>query len=312
MNEVIEYHEDHTSGQSDWPMSNCYVDVWMLLLRRWNLDPLAGLGVTAALDYEGDQFTFFKYLHDDLELLYGVTVKELSIWRCLEDQIALQVQLGRSVFVEVDGFYLPDTRATSHRSQHTKTTIVIEAIQPAARNLSYLHNLGCYQLDGDDYAGLFYKANEALPPYVEIAQRRWPGLEASALTDAATRLLRRHVRRRPVQNPICCYRADFRRHMDWLIEQPDTFHPYAFNVFRQLGSNFELLSAHLRWLATRGVRHLHDASVAAAAISADAKVLQFKVARLANRRRFDPCDSLFATLENNYDKLMEVLSSVAD
>ena len=69
----------------DWPITNCYVDAWMLVLRAWGLDPLAGLGVTVAQDYEGDQFTFFKYLHEDLEKLYGVIVGELSIWHALEE-----------------------------------------------------------------------------------------------------------------------------------------------------------------------------------------------------------------------------------
>ena len=51
----------------DWPTTNCYIDVWTLILNSWQLDPIAGLGFTVAQDYEGDQFTFFKYQHDDLE-----------------------------------------------------------------------------------------------------------------------------------------------------------------------------------------------------------------------------------------------------
>ena len=92
---------------------------------------------------------------------------------------------------------------------------------------------------------------------------------------------------------------------------PDQFHPYAFNVFRQLGANFERRAAHLRWLERCGRHHLREASAASAAISTNAKVLQFKVARIANRQRFDPCDSLFTTLEDSYEKLMEALSGVA-
>ena len=76
-----------------------------------------------AQDYEGDQFTFFKYQHDDLEQLYGVVVSELMMYPSWEDRIAEQIRIGRAVLIEVDGYYLPDTRTTCYRTQHTKTTI---------------------------------------------------------------------------------------------------------------------------------------------------------------------------------------------
>ena len=28
----------------DWPTTNCYIDVWTLILNSWQLDPIAGLG----------------------------------------------------------------------------------------------------------------------------------------------------------------------------------------------------------------------------------------------------------------------------
>lgn len=314
MNDAIDLGTTTTpAGECDWPITNCYIDAWMLLLRGWNLEPLAGLGVTVALGYEGDQFTFFKYLHEDLERLYGVIVGELSVWHALDEQVATQVQLGRSVLVEVDGYYLPDTRATSYRTQHTKTTIAVDSIDLRAGRLTYLHNVGHYELAGEDYAGIFRKlprqrgANDVLPPYVEFVRRRWPPLRDAALTDAAADLLHRHLRRRPEQNPIRLYRAGFARQMDWLMAHPERFHEYAFSIFRQLGPNFQLLAAHINWLVNRGVNHLVHSSEAAAAISANAKTLQFKVARIANRRRFDPCDALFDTLERDYETLMDGL-----
>ena len=139
----------------DWPVTNCYIDAWLLLLRSWQLEPLAGLGVTVALDYEGDQFTFFKFSHDDLERLYGVVAGELSIWRPLEEQLAAQMHLGRTTLVEVDGFYLPDTRATSYKAQHMKTTVAVVAIDPRQKHLAYFHNDGRYELNDQDYDGVF-------------------------------------------------------------------------------------------------------------------------------------------------------------
>ena len=68
MNDAVDLRAPAAPAREcDWPITNCYVDAWMLVLRAWGLDPLAGLGVTVAQDYEGDQFTFFKYLHEDLE-----------------------------------------------------------------------------------------------------------------------------------------------------------------------------------------------------------------------------------------------------
>lgn len=302
----------------DWPITNCYVDAWMLILRAWGLDPLAGLGVTVAQDYEGDQFTFFKDLHEDLETLYGVVVGELSIWRALEVQLAAQVRMGRLVLVEADGYYLPDTRATSYRTQHTKTTIGIDSMDLAAGRLTYFHNVGHYELAGEDYAGVFRRlpgqdgVDDVLPPYVELVRRRWEPLRDAALTDAAGELLRRHLRRRPDDNPIRCYREDFARQMDWLMAHPDRFHDYAFGVFRQLGANFQLLATHLCWLAQRGVGDLHDAHAAAETISTTTKAMQFKVARIANRGQFDPCGALFDTLEASYERVMDSLTSRLD
>ena len=298
------------TAECDWPITNCYVDAWLLVLRAWGLDPVAGLGVTVTQDFEGDQFTFFKYLHEDLERLYGVIAGELSIWGAVEDQIAEQVRLGRLVLIEADGFYLPDTRATSYRNQHTKTTIGVDAIDIAAGRLTYFHNVGHYELSGENYAGVFYKlpqqqpADAVLPPYVEYVKRRWPPLRDTALTKAVVELMRRHLRRRPEQNPIALYRADFARHMDWLMAHPQMFHEYAFGVFRQLGANFQLLDAHLRWLGERGIRNLDAPREAAAAISSTTKAMQFKVARIASRRRFDPCNAMFDALQENYETVM--------
>lgn len=298
--------------ESDWPVTNCYIDAWMPILAHWHLDPIAGLGVTVALDYEANQFTFFKYLHEDLELLYGIVVGELTIYRSLEDQVIEQLRAGRLVLVEVDGFYLPDTRATSYQTQHAKTTIGIDDLDLENGHLGYFHNGGRFELSGADFAGVFQRLPEqhrddALPPYVEFIKRRFPPLAGSELTQAAADLLRHHLRRRVDTNPVQRFRRDFPRHMDRLLADPQGFHEYAFATFRQLGANFQLLATHLDWLQQRGVNGLQDARDAAAQISANAKALQFKVARIAARGRFDPCDRLFDALESSYQTMIAVL-----
>jgi hypothetical protein len=297
-------------AETDWPVTNCYIDAWIQLLSAWGLDPLAGLGVTAAQDYEGDQFTFFKYLHDDLELLYGIVTGELTIYRPLPEQIEQQVHMGRAVLVEVDAYYLPDTRATSYRTQHVKTTIAVDTIEPIHGRLGYFHNVGHYDLSDDDYAGIFdvrreqAGADAALPPYVEFIKRRRAPLSGTELTGAALRLLRRHLHRRPDANPIRRYREDFPRHMERLLATPESYHDYAFAIFRQLGANHELLARHLNWLSARGVAGLVASEEAARAVSSVAKMMQFKVARIASRGRSDPCTELFEALERHYNDVI--------
>lgn len=307
MSEVVDIT---ASDACDWPITNCYTDAWMLILAHWGLDPIAGLGITVAQDYEGDQFTFFKYQHHDLELLYGVVVGELSIYGQLEEQIETQLGIGRLVIIEADGFYLPDTRATAYRTQHTKTTIGVDWIDRCNGMLGYFHNLGHYRLMGEDYASLFCEVGDVLPPYVEFVKQRWAPLNGAALTDAVERLFRRHLHRRPDDNPILRYRSDFPHQMSRLLERPGSFHDYAFGIFRQLGANYQLLTRHIEWLEAHGLGNLADARDAARTISSTTKALQFKVARIASRRRFDACTPIFDTLERNYDTVVGCLERV--
>lgn len=297
-------------AECDWPVTNCYIDAWMQILSGRGLDPIAGLGVTLAQDYEGDQFTFFKYLHEDLELLYGIVVGELSSYLPLEEHLYQQVKLGRLVLVEVDGYYLPDTRATSYRTQHTKTTIAVDVIEPRAGRLEYFHNTGHYELTGEDYAGAFRKlpgqhvVDDVLPPYVEFVKFQFSPLTGAVLKNIAVQLLRKHLRRRPAQNPMLRFREEFPHQLEWLIAHPDRFHDHAFNNFRQLGANYELLARHIDWLRDGRMGDLKDAHEAARTISGTAKAMQFKVARAVSKRRPDPCDAMFDTLEHNYARVI--------
>jgi len=50
---------------------------------RPRLEPRAILPFTVAIDFEGDQWTFFKPPHDELRELYGLDVQEMNVWRPL-------------------------------------------------------------------------------------------------------------------------------------------------------------------------------------------------------------------------------------
>src|SRR5205807_7970722 len=120
-----------------WPETNCYVDIWVELLHAWGLDPVAGLAFTIAADFEGDQWTFFKFPLGDLYHLYGLDVQELAIWRPLVDHVGEQIARGRPVLVELDSYYLPDTAGTAYRREHVKSTVAAVAIDVSLRRLGY-------------------------------------------------------------------------------------------------------------------------------------------------------------------------------
>src|SRR4051794_14622893 len=87
-----ERHRIHRADR-DWAETNCYVDIWIELLHAWGFEPIAALPFTFGIDFEGDQWTFFKFPHADLYDLFGLDVQELAIWRPLVAQVEEQVAL---------------------------------------------------------------------------------------------------------------------------------------------------------------------------------------------------------------------------
>ncbi len=193
--------------------TNCYTDVLIELLHARGDEPLAALGSTVRMDFEGDQWTFFKPFPEDLELLFGIDVHEMQPYRALPEQAAEQIAEGRTLIVELDSWHLPDTAATSYRTEHVKTSVAIEAIDRAGERLRYFHATGLYELSGEDYRGVFrigapLLRGRAPPLHRARALRR--GLDACAseeLRAAAHELLRGHLARRPATNPFLRFAA---------------------------------------------------------------------------------------------------------
>jgi hypothetical protein len=262
--------------------TNCYTDVVVELLHAHGAEPLAMLGVNVRMDFEGDQWTFFKPAPGDLERLYGVDIHEMQPYRPLADQIAEQLEAGRTLIAEVDSFWLPDTAATAYRTEHVKTSIAPAAIDRDAQWLAYFHNAGRHELRGEDYRELF--AADGLPPYVELVRfDAGPRLEGDALRAAARAVTAHHLARRPATNPFVRFGAALERDLPALLDgEVAGYHAYAFATVRMAGAGFELLAAHVRWL-------LGDAGEPTAAamdeIVAGSKLLSLKLAR---RRAFDP------------------------
>jgi hypothetical protein len=301
-------HPLHGAGRS-YSETNCYSDIVIELLHARGYEPLAGFGHLVRMDFEGDQWTFFKPPPEDLEHLFGVDIHEMQPYRPLPDQIAEQIEHGRTIVVELDSWYLPDTAAISYRSQHVKTSVAADAIDPGAELMRYFHGTGLYELSGKDYRGVFRigePAGASLPPYTELARfDAGEPLKGDALHAAAVDLLRGHLERRPVSNPFERFGEQLARELPSLLEGGlDDYHAYAFATVRMAGSAFEVAGDHARWLfgdrATPTIAAMGE-------IVDGCKALSF---RLARRRAFDSAAPI-ALLASAWERAMEGLTTLA-
>ncbi len=289
-----------------WLETNCYIDVWAELLPALGHPAEAALGFTVRQDFEGDHFTFFKFPLEDLEALFGLAVQELAIYDSIECHTLGQLRRGRPVLIEVDAHFLPDAVPT-YRKDHVKTTVAAIALDPVSRRFGYFHNTGYHELSGEDFDGLFRKpaAPDYLFPYVEFVKRDGIALSGDALKARSLVLLRGHLARRPKCNPITAWREALPQHLEMLaVRGMDYFHLYAFNLPRQLGANFEMMGTYLDWTGGND-----DTAAAARRIAEGAKAVQFQLARMANRRRFDPGKLDLAPLEADYAAIMTALTT---
>jgi hypothetical protein len=119
------------------------------------------------------------------------------------------------------------------------------------------------------------------------------------LTEAVRGQARRHLARRPRQNPFVAFRDKLEHDLTWLREaELATFHNYAFATVRMFGACFELYGTFARWLGER----TKDARFGEAAadfdeIATTAKTLQFKLARAVQGKRAVDFAPMFSTLE---------------
>lgn len=295
-------------GDRVYPETNCYSDVIIELLHARGDEPLAAMGTTVRLDFEGDQWTFFKPDPADLELLFGIDIHEMQPYRPIPIEIAELLAERRTMTVELDAWFLPDTAATSYQTEHVKTTVIPEAIDLVDGRLHYFHNGSLYALDGGDYRGIFRIGNEdpsMLPPYTELVRfDSGPRLDGDALRDAARQRLRYHLDRLHPGNPFERFGTRLADDLPALLAGDDAgYHAYAFATVRMAGAGFELCAAHIDWV-------LGDAGATASAAMTEivdgSKVLGFKLAR---RRPFDPSDAI-ATMAAAWDRAFGALDEV--
>jgi len=279
-------------AERTWLETNCYVDVLVELIHSLGFDPVAALPFTFGIDFEGDQWTFFKYSHADLLDMYGMEVHELNPWNALGEHVQYHVERGTPVLVELDSFFLPDTSGTAYGLDHVKSTVAVNEISLTDRHMGYFHNQGYYWVDGADFDNLFQLSGKVhermLPPFVELVKLHAAPADISAaeLLEKSLQSFSRQLKWLPKQNPFETFKVQFERDLDWLMSQPiEMFHRYAFATLRQYGACFELCETYLRWLHERGEEELTDAIASFSFIATTAKSFQFQLARAMARKK---------------------------
>lgn len=284
-----------------WPETNCALDLYLELLNVTGRHPEA-LGVVAlSADFLGDAWVTLKPGSDDLQR-HGLSVVEYNTWRPLLEHVAHHLDTGRLMTVETDSWWLPDTAGTAYRNEHTKTSITPLRLDPVARTMTYLHNAGCYALEGEDFEALW---SEQAPrtwvpiPYVELVTLCAAPTEQRMRTEVAD-AVRSHLGRAPASNPVERLRAHLVATLPRIVDDEPAFHKLAFVTTRQLGASAQLAAGFLRWWAP------DDPDVVRAArafteVAERAGQTQFALARAARGRRVD-LQTLLAGLPAVWDE----------
>lgn len=279
------------SDQYAWVEKNCYVDLIIEVLHAQGLEPLAMLPFTLAVDFAGDQWTFYKPQHSELRELYGVDIQELGVWRPLLDHAVEHLGSGRLISIETDAFWLPDTFGTDYQKQHVKTTIALADLDPTEQRLGYFHNAGYFELAGEDFRHVFHmgtkQRDDVLPLFAELIHL--DRLIKHCPADLAARsrlLLNKYLALRPTDNPVRRFAKRFVHELPLLQSSGLAhYHAWAFNNTRQLGSAFELAAANLNWLGQAGFKEFMEAASHFNEISVLNKGLILKIARAVNSGR---------------------------
>lgn len=298
-----------------WLEKNCYSDLWIELLHTLKLDPMPLFPFTLAVDFLGDQWTFFKPSLEEMRDLYGIDVQELTVWRPLIAHAVEHLGAGSLVSTEADSFWLPDTSGTDYRTKHGKTTIVLADLDVDARHLGYFHNAGYFELSGEDFTELFRldKKEDAtfLPLFAEVVyidrlRRRSP----ADLSTRSLGFLRRHLERRPPTNPFSRFSQRLTQDFPALQQGGlEHYHAWAFASIRQAGAAFELAALNLRWLAGFDRPFLLDVASCFETIAQGNKALILKGARAVNSGRPIDASALLSDMGQSWERGMDLLDA---
>jgi hypothetical protein len=299
-----------------WVEKNCYVDIWIEVIHALGLEPRAILPFVAAIDFEGDQWTFFKPPHAELTDLYGIDVQELNVWRPLLEHALEHLAAGKLISTEADAFWLPDTSGTDYRRQHTKSTIVLNDLDLGNRTLGYWHNAGYYRLEGEDFSRTFRLDAPPDPTFMPLFAElvrvddviRRPTEELVAMSQM---LWLRHLKRRPHTNPVRRFQERFEHDLPAMQDKGLAFyHAWAFGTIRQLGAAFELAALNLKWLTAEGTEGLGTATTAFEELANSNKTFILKGARATNSRKPFDGAALFDGMANAWERGLTSLETL--
>lgn len=298
------------SSSCVFPEKNCYTDLWIELLHACGFEPAAAMACCLNVDFEGDQWTFFKPPASELELLYGIDVHEMQLYRPLVEHINDQVARGRSMIIEVDAFYLPDTLGIAYGQVHQKTAIAVVRLEPASARLVYFHGRGLFEANGDDYRNIFrvgVAAPEILPPYAELVRfDAGEPLLGPMLHSAGYESLSRQMKRRPSTNPWLKFGEWLAAELPTIVSSSsERYHAYAFATVRQAGAAFETAQAFIDWALPQDPA----GRVASTALRRQVEGAKILLLKLARRRVFQTAEAI-AALALSYDEAMHALESV--
>ena len=204
-----------------WVETNCYVDLWIELLHALGLDCAPALAFTLSVDFEGDQWQFFKFPLEDLRTLYGLDVAEMNPWRGLEHHIEEQLddgtvphRRGRLLVPPRHGRRLvsPRAREDHDRAQHDRSRAAAARLLPQRRLLRARRR----RLRGPLRPR--QRSPEMLPA-VRRAREARPTCERSTIASCwrpRSTLVRVHLARRPATNPVQRFRKRLEQDLDWL------------------------------------------------------------------------------------------------
>ncbi len=299
-----------------WTEKNCYVDIWIEVLNALKLAPEPVMGSTIALDFEGDQWTFFKPSHGELYDLYGVDVQELTVWRPLLDHCIEHLKTGKFISTESNAFWLPDTAGTDYRQNHVKTTIVLAEVDVAGERAGYFHNAGYFEMRGEDFRQTFRVGMPHDPSFlplfaetIRFDRQRTRG--AAELAVLARPLWQKHLARVPSTNPVERFTQRFEHDAGELVQQGlPHYHAWAFATIRQLGASFELAALSLRWQRAHdplGSDALLDAAQRFEHMSGLTKSLILKLARAVNGKKRPDVGAVMLEMTQSWQQGMDAL-----
>ncbi len=250
----------HT-GERSYIETNCFTDIVIELLHARGDEPVASFGSFVRMGFENDQWTFFKPLAVDLEVLYGMDIHEIQPYRSIPHQIAEVLALGRTMTIELDALVPARHRRDELRPGPRQDRGDRRGDRPGRRALPATSTTPrCMSLEGADFRGAFRTGDgwsgDVLPPYTELIRfDAGPRLEGEELRAAAREILRGHLGRIVPGNPFDEFGARLSAELPALLEgDAARYHAFTFATFRMAGAGFELLASHVEWLLGRAGR----------------------------------------------------------